>query len=723
MVMDVNTLGKELLDISPLMAPRSVAMVGATDHPTSFGGRVFQQMTNFGYAGRIYPVNPRLKEIHGLKCYPGLKDLPETPDHVGIVVASERVFDVLADCAAIGVRFVTVFSGGFAESGTPEGRERQQRLIEFGRKSGIRFMGPNCNGVVNFIDRFAMTSTAAIRGQYAAAGDIGVVSHSGGLGQINVMWRAMEHGLGISYEASCGNEADIDTLDFARFMLHSETTNVVLLAIEGIKSGEKFRRLAQEAAELEKPLVILKIGSTEAGSRAAVSHTGTIAGDNDIINAMCRQYGLIKVNECNELYETAVFLRQRRWPVGRGLAAVAPTGGNIVNVADAGASFGLQWNPFTPETQKALGKLMPGYGKVGNPTDLTSAATGDQEFYRKALTTIAADPGVDVMIPIVPSPTKKNLLQTVDILKQCGKQTAMLWVGGCVDAPDFKARDLISAGVVVYRDATPCARAIRAAFDFGQYVQARKSGALTPVRPAGIDQAQAAIALSRFGEKITEREAKQGLACYGLPVTQEALAQNADEAVSLAAKIGGKVVLKIDSPDIAHKTEAGGVRLGVEGAAAISESFDAIIKSARAYAPGAKINGVLVQEMARPGVEMMLGVIRDPVFGPIVAVGLGGIFVEVLKDIAYRAAPVTPTQANEMLDELRGVKLLAGVRGMSERDRDAVVDAIVRLSWFAHDFRNDIVEMDINPLMVYERGAGARVLDALIVRITSGKAA
>ena len=710
----------DLPDISPLMAPRSIALVGATDHPTSFGGRVFQQMTGFGFAGNIYPVNPRLKDIRGLKCYPGVKELPEAPDHVGIVVSSERVFDVLEDCASIGVRFVTVFSGGFAESGTDEGRARQQRLIEFGKAKGIRFMGPNCNGIVNFIDRFAMTSTAAIREASARPGDIGVVSHSGGLGQINVMWRTMEHGLGISYEASCGNEADIDTLDFARFMLHSETTNVVLMAVEGIKNGDKFRRLAEEAAEIEKPLVILKIGSTEAGSRAAASHTGAIAGDNDIIKAVCRQYGLIQVHECNELYETAVFLRQRKWPKGRGLAAVAPTGGNIVNLADAGAIFDLQWNPFTPQTQEALSKLMPGYGKVGNPTDLTSAATGDQDFYRKALTTIAADPGVDVMIPIVPFPTRKNMDQTVEIMNQCGKQTAMLWVGGCMDDKEYKARDLISQGVVVYRDATPCTRAIRAAYDFGQFVRARKSGALTPERPANVQYAEAAERFKKLGVKITEREAKELLACYGLPVTQEALAETAAQAVNFAAKIGAmscsKVVLKIDSPDIAHKTEAGGVRIGVEGAAAITEAFDAIIQSAKAYAPQAQINGVLVQEMAQPGVEMMLGVVMDPVFGPIIAAGLGGIHVEVLKDIAYRAAPVTSRQANEMLDELRGVKLLAGVRGMSARDRNAVVDAIVRLSWFAHDFRHEIAELDINPLMVYESGAGGRVLDALIVR-------
>jgi acyl-CoA synthetase (NDP forming) len=708
--------GTELLDLAPLMAPRSVALVGATDHPSSFGGRVFQQMTNFGFPGRIYPVNPRLKEIRGLKCYPSVRDLPETPDHVGLVVSSERAFDVLADCAAIGVRYATVFTGGFAETGTAEGRERQQRLIAFGKSSGMRFMGPNCNGVVNFVDAFAMTSTAAIKGPRAAPGDIGVVSHSGGLGQINVMWRAQEIGLGISYEASCGNEADIDTLDFARFMVHSEVTNVVLLAIETIKDGAKFRKLAQEAAELEKPLVVLKIGSTDAGSRAAASHTGAIAGDNDILDGVLRQYGLIRVYECNELYETAVFLRKRRWPRGRGLAAVAPTGGNIVNMADAGASFKLQWNPFARETQDALGKLIPGYGQVSNPTDLTSLATGDQDFYRNALTTIAADPGVDVLIPIVPSLTKNDLQRGADIVRQCEKPAAMLWVGGCTDDKDFSAKDLVRAGIPVYRDATPCARAIRAAVDFGDHLRARKSGELTPARPAGIDRALAESRLSGLGEKITEREAKQLLACYGLPVTQEALAETAEQAVRFAAEIGGRVALKIDSPDIAHKTEAGGIRLGVEGGPAITQSFEAIVQSATQYAPQAKINGVLVQEMARPGVEMMLGVLRDPVFGPIIAAGLGGIHVEVLKDIAYRTAPVTPRQAGEMLDELRGAALLAGVRGMAARDREVLIDAIVRLSWFAHDFTNDIAELDINPLMVYERGAGARVLDALLVR-------
>ena len=706
----------EFSDITPLMAPKSVALIGATDHLTSFGGRVYQQMMGFGFPGNIYPINPRLQEIRGVPCYPSLKDLPEVPDHVGIVLATTRVFDALADCAAAGVKFCTVFSGGFKETGTPEGMALQQKLIDFGKQHDIRFMGPNCNGIVNFIDRFAMTSTAAIKSPRALAGDVGVVSHSGGLGQINVMWRAMEIGLGISYEASCGNEADIDTIDFARFMVRSEATNIVLMAIEAIKNGEKFRALAQEAAEAEKPLVVLKIGATEAGKKAAASHTGAIAGDNDILDGVLKQYGCIRVNECYELYETAVFLRKRRWPKARGLAAVAPTGGNIVNLADAGAMFDLQWNPFTQATQDALAPLMPGYGKVGNPTDLTSAATSNQDFYRTALNTIVADPGVEVMIAIVPSPNRKDLGMTADIIRNCPKSAIMLWVGGCSDDINYTRRDLIMEGIPVYRDATPLTHAVRAAYDFGHYVARHKAGALQPKRPAGMDQAAARKMLQGMGSKLTEREGKQLLAHYGLPVTREVLAANADEAVHAAANVGGPVALKIDSPDIAHKTEAGGIRLGLSGADAVRTAFDEVVSSSKRYAPQAHINGVLVQEMAHPGVEMMLGIVRDPVFGAIVAVGLGGIHVEVLKDISYRVAPVTMEQAGEMLSELRGKKLLEGVRGMSVRDCDAIVDAIVRLSWFAADFRDAIAELDINPLMVYEQGAGARVLDALVVR-------
>jgi acyl-CoA synthetase (NDP forming) len=705
-------------DLSPLLAPRTVALVGATDHPTSFGGRVFRQMTNFGFKGKIYPVNPRLANIDQYACYPSVKNLPETPDHVGIIISTARVFDILEECAQIGVRFATVFSGGFSETGTAEGRELQKKLVRFARSNNMRIMGPNCNGVVNFVDGFAMTSTAAIKGVRAAPGDVGVVCHSGGLGQINVMWRAQQIGLGISYEASCGNEADIDTMDFARFMLRSESTKVVLMAIEGIKDGEKFKEIAREAAEREKPIVMLKFGRTAAGQKAAASHTGALAGDNDIVDAVLKQYGVIRVNECNELYETAVFLRQHRWPRGLRAASVAATGGNIVQVADAGGNIGIQWPEYSNKTQDALADLMPGYGKVANPTDMTSLATGDQVLYRKALTAIAEDADVDVLIPIFASVPKADLVQGAELIAKCSKPAAMLWVGGCTDDASFTARELVNGGIAVYRDATPCVRAVRAAVDFGRHVAQIRNGTTKPDRPPGLNQQAAFEMFSSFGEKLTEREAKQLLHCYGLPVTREQLATSAAQAVELAGTFAAEVALKIDSSDIQHKTEAGAIRLGLRGAKAVSVGFDQVVESAKRYSPNARINGVLVQEMARPGVELILGVIRDPSLGPIVAVGMGGIYVEVLKDVSYRAAPVNHLQASEMLDELRAAKLLEGVRGMGSRDRNAVIDAIVRLSWFAHDFRDEVAELDINPLIVYETRQGARVVDALITRHT-----
>ena len=704
-------------DLTRLFAPRSVALVGATDHPTNFGGRVFRAMLKFGYQGKIYPVNPRLKEIYGLACYPGIRDLPETPDHVGIIVATERVFDVLTDCAARGVPFATVYTAGFAETATPEGRERQARLIAFARASGMRIMGPNCNGVINFIDNFAMTSTGAIGRARGKAGNVGVISHSGGLGQITVMWRAQMAGLGVSYEASCGNEADLDTLDFARFMLRSDTTDIILMAVEGFKDGAKLEAVAREALEREKPIVVLKLGRTEAGSRAASSHTGAIAGVDDIYQAAFKQYGLIGVNTCNELYETAILLRKRRWPKGRRTASVAATGGNIVHLADMGADQGIEWAEYSAETQAVLGGLLPGYGsKILNPSDLTSLATGEPAMFSRALDAIVADPNIDAIAPIFAFVTRAQIETGVEFVRNCAKPAAMIWVGACTDDAQPTAEELVAAGVPVYRDALPCLRAIRAAADFGQRVAAYKQGADVPRRPANISLQTARDKLGVRAGTLTEREAKLVLAEYGFPVTHERLACNADEAVAHAREINGKVALKIDSADIPHKTDAGAIKLGLQGDDAVRRGYSEVTDAAARHAPNAHINGVLVQEMVPPGVEMMLGIIRDPVFGPVVAAGLGGIHIEVLRDVSYRVAPVTPAGARAMVDELRGRKLLDGVRGMPPRDVECLCDLIVRLSWFAHDFRNEIAEVDINPLVVMQSGAGCRVVDALIVR-------
>jgi acetyltransferase len=391
-----------------------------------------------------------------------------------------------------------------------------------------------------------------------------------------------------------------------------------------------------------------------------------------------------------------------------------------VQLADCGETLGVEWPEYGAATQARLAALMPGYGRVSNPTDMTSLATGEPENFRRALQAIADDPAVDFVAPIFAFVARKDIELGAQFVRDCPKPAAMLWVGGCTDDRAFGAKDLVAAGYPVYRNALPCLRGVRAAADFGALAEAHKSGRNVPVRPSNIDRETARVRLHAAGAKLSEREAKAVLAAYRLPVTREILARDAEEAVAHARAIGAAVALKIDSPDIAHKTEAGAIRLDVRGEAAVRLAYAEVLAAARRYAPAATLNGVLVQEMAAPGIEMILGIVRDPVFGPVVAAGLGGIHVEVLRDVAYRIAPVTAEQAHAMLRELRAYPLLAGVRGASAADTDAVVDAIVRLSWFAHDFAPQLAELDINPLRVFERGSGVKVVDALLVRAAGG---
>lgn len=704
-------------DLVTFFNPASVALVGATEDLSKFGGRVLQQMLEFGYRGRVYPVNPRQTTLRGHPCYPNISDLPETPDHVGIVIAAERVLDTLKQCAARGVRFVTVFTSNFSETGEAAGRALQNDIVAFARANGMRLMGPNCNGFINFVDAFALASTTAIKGPRRPAGDIGLVCHSGGLGHMNIMWRAQEAGLGIAYEVSCGNEADLDAMDFMRFMLDDTRTRVIMVAAETIRDGRKFEAVARHAADLEKPIVMLKFGRTAAGQRAAASHTGAITGADDVHDAAFRQYGVLRVHDCNELYEVAKLLRRRKWPRGNRAAALTGSGGHSVLMADLGAGIGIEWVAYEAKTVAGLRELMPSFAAISNPTDLTSALTGSKQLFEDALGVVARDDGVDVVIPVLVAPTVPAIENVVTLAATLDKPMAVLWTGYCPSDPAVTAATLVARGLPVYRDAMTCLKAVRAAMTYGEFLRRHQAAAAQPpVRPAGIDTARAKTLLAAGTGAMTERASKEVLAAYGLSVTREQLATNAAEACAIARDIGGPVALKIESPDIPHKTEAGAIRLGVEGDAAISRAHDEVTIAARRFNPAARLNGVLVQEMAPVGLEIMLGLAADPTFGAVVVVALGGIHVEVLRDVAYRIPPLTAADAHGMLRELRAYALLEGVRGAAARDIDALCDTIVRLSWLAHDLGETLAGIDINPLTVLERGAGVRAVDALILR-------
>jgi acetyltransferase len=703
------------IDWARFYSPRAVAVVGATDDTRRFGGRLMRQMLKFGYAGRVLPVNPKRAELNGLTCYPSVSALPEVPDHVGIVVPAERVLDVLRECHAIGVRCATVFSAGFAETGTVRGMELQDELQRFTRETGLRVMGPNCNGPVNFIHRFSMTGGFAVSNLPQPAGNVGLVSQSGGLGQTNIMWRAVKAGVHMSYQASCGNEADLSAIDFARFMIEGDETDVVMMALEAIRDGGQFLALARLAAEREKPLIVLKFGLTDAGKRAAASHTGAITGSDDVFNAVCGQFGVIRVHDCNELYEQAIVLRHKRLPKGRRAASMSLSGGNVVQMADVGTHLGLSWESYSAATDARLGELIPGYGKVGNPTDMTSLATGQPEVFRKALEIITEDANVDVMIPVFTFANHADLKHAAALSRDGAKPLVMLWTGGCNDDETLNVDALVGEGAAAYRNTVEGLKAIRTAIGYREFLETQRAQSAPP-RPTGMDSAAVAARLNAVsgGAVLSERETKAALAAYGLPIPSEHLATSADEAVAHARSIGGAVALKIESPAITHKTEAGALRLGLATEAEVRAGYEQVVAAALRYQPEARIAGVLVQEMVPAGVEMMLGIVNDPVFGPVVAVGFGGIYVEILRDVVYRVPPVDAATARAMLRELRGYRMLEGVRGKSPADIDALVDCIVRCSWFARDHGRCISELDVNPLTVMARGV--RVVDALLVR-------
>jgi len=701
-------------DLNQFFLPKRIAFIGATEDLSKFGGRCMRLLIDFGFSGEIYPVNPKRDSIFGHRCYPSLADLPQRPDHVGIVLPSMGVIGAIEECVSIGVPFATLFSAGFSEMGTEEGRLLQGRAVSIARSGGLRFMGPNCNGMINFVDGVALTSTAAIKGQRRPAGDLGIVSQSGGAGQISVMWRAQQAGLGISYQVSCGNDADLDLLDYIAYMLESEATQVVMVVAERIPDSKKLRALANRSMELDKPILMVKAGRTLAGSRMAASHTGSLTGSESVCDAALRQMGIVRVEDTNELYDAAMLLRRKKHLYGNRAASTSISGGNLVLAADLGALMGIDFPPYSDNTQKELKAFLPGFSGADNPTDLTSAAIGRQDSLQEVVKIISQDPSIDIVIPIITLSQASEIRGVAAISAESSKPFAILWTGCAIDDPTLTHDKLVAQGHAVYRDSLQCMKAVRVAMRYSQrrqLIMARPQ----PKRPADIHVQDARKFLRGCLGTLSESESKKLLKIYGIPITNEILAKNSNEALVAAKKIGYPVALKIQSPAILHKSDAGAIKLGVIDEQGVKDGYQAVISAAINWKADAHIEGILVQEMVEDGFEVLIGVSVDPTFGPVITVGLGGIYVEIIRDLTFRIPPLGLLESHEMLNELRAYPILSGARGEAPADIEFLARCIERVSWLAVDLQDCMIELDINPIRVFSGQLGGKVVDALVV--------
>lgn len=698
----------DLPSLEPLFRPRSIAVLGASSSPTKVGGRPVAALIANRFEGTVYPVNPRSETIQGLPAFASVKDVPAPVDLAICTVPPGAVMGVLEECAEKGVGALVVFTSGFAEVG---GRAAQEAMAGLAREAGIRLMGPNCMGMVNFGSR-AVASFHPAFAEDVAPGRIGLVSQSGAFGGVAYML-ARDRGHSLSYMFTTGNEADVDIGDCTAFLAEDPDTEAILLYMEGCRNGPKFLAALERARERETPVVAVKLGRTEAGAAAAASHTAALAGEDAVYDSLFRQFGVYRADSIEEFFDVARSCVIGSRPVNERVALVTVSGGVGVLMADDANRRGLEVAPMPEAAQRRMLDLVP-FAAARNPIDVTGQILNDPTLLDQAVELAArhGDYGsvVSFQGSIGRNPALMEATRSAWIERKAANPAMHFAVAGYC-TPDY-ARDLEAAGVPVYEEATHATRAIAALAGFARSFRERRGprpavpgAAADPPLPAG---------------PVNELAALEAVAAAGVPAAPARRARTAAEAGEAAAALGFPVVLKVLSADIAHKSDVGGVRLGVADRAGAEAAFEEVVAAARAARPDAAIDGCLVAPMVTGGVETILGVQRDPVFGPLVMFGLGGIFVEALKDVAFRAAPFDEAEARAMIGEVAAYPLLTGLRGRPPADLAALAAALSRLSRFAAANADTIESLDVNPFLVRPEGEGALALDAVLVTRPSG---
>jgi len=710
-----------MTDLKRFFQPESIALVGVAEDPKTIRGRVLDFLLRHDYPGRIYPVSRTRREVRGLTAYASVEDIPGEVDLAILSVQAEQLPQVVQECARKRVRFVFCFTSGFAEAG-PEGRRSQEALARIATDAGMRFAGPNSAGLYNAPGRVPATFTRTTDPDHLhgfgrpLAGPVGFVAQSGGLGFAMQQRILAQHGVGTSYVVSTGNEADLETADFAQFMLEDVQSRVVALIVEGFKDGSRLPALARDAMQRGKPLLVAKFGATPAGQRAASSHSARVTGDDAVYDAMFRRHGLVRAHDEDELADFAAAFARYPLPRGRRVAIMTTSGGAGVWMADACERAGLVVPPLDAATQTRMREFMPSYGSAANPIDLTAQSSLNPLHHGQSKSTLIGaiealddSDAIDAIIVVANLSDGDLLGRERAALADLGGRVSKPLVFFSHAAPSRTSLELLwDAGLCCFGSSWRTARSLLAMAQYGEFLAtARASPGAAP---------SSARSLPRVPPRtLCEYEAKTLLAAGGLVLPPERLARSPDEAVAAATALGFPVALKIQSPELPHKTEVGGVLLGVHDADAVRSGWRLLHERAAAARPDASIHGVLVQPMLATGIEMMLGVVHDPGFGPMLVAGFGGTLVEVLRDTVIEPLPVDRTIARGMLDRLRGRALLDGVRGAPPADVDALVELIVQLSDVAQAAGGSIAEIDLNPVFVRAQGGGVAVADALVV--------
>lgn len=694
--------------------PKSIAFVGASpDHATIRGKLVMFAVKN-KFPGKLYPVNPTHREIDGYKAYPKVSVIGEPVDLAVIAIPAKLVIDAVEDCAAAGVRNVMIIASGFAEEGGAASA-LQERLSEIAKRTGIRIAGPNCEGFYNALANTAATFSPTVERistetvfQIAPQKRVGVISQSGGQGfALFTIGRA--HGLSFSYVISTGNEVDLGAADFLEYMVRDACTHSIMMLCETIRDGKRFISTANDARRLGKPIVLVKIGKSDAGSRAAASHTASMTGSHSAYQAVFERYGIIQVQDPNEAVAVTALLATCPLPRGRRVGIVTASGGGGAMAADAFSDNGLTVPVLSENVQSMIRPMIPPHATAQNPVDVTAQGGRTGPLMMTCMETMSRSGEVDIVVEII-STAREELVSIIPerlhSIHDAGVTPIALWT---YTLPSLIGRQAAAeAGVALFSDIRQCGRALGRLVKYAEHVRSLK-----PEPPAA---AAAPLKLpSDLPPVLSEHRVKTLFACCGIDPSNERLVQSAKEAADAAVRLGFPVALKVQSPDIPHKTEIGGVRINLSDVEGVTKAYDEILTAVKKLKPGARIEGMLVQKMAPNGHELVIGMVNDPTFGPIMMVGMGGVTVELFGDVVHCPAPLSIDDAKVMIGSLRSAKLLQGFRGARPVDIAPAAALIAALSEVAYINREKIQEIEFNPVILHGDGSGLTVADALVM--------